>query len=162
MLPCGNEIKEFISYRNGMKWSYIAFEKQIYRTNEVRISQKEEQTMNDKTIKELAVELTVETTAICDNIKGRAVFVNQLLRSCSSIGANSHEAKYAQSRADFIHKLEIALKECYETEYWLEILYKVNSLQEDVYNELNNKSGTLRRKLIASITTAKKNQSKGD
>ncbi|MBQ2614355.1 MAG: four helix bundle protein [Clostridia bacterium] len=89
--------------------------------------------MNDKTIKELAVELTVEITAICDNIKGRAVFVNQLLRSCSSIGANSHEAKYAQSRADFIHKLEIALKECYETEYWLEILYKVNSLQENVY-----------------------------
>ena len=118
--------------------------------------------MNDKTIKELAVELTVEITAICDNIKDRAVFVNQLLRSCSSIGANSHEAKYAQSRADFIHKLEIALKECYETEYWLEILYKVNSLQEDVYNELNNKSGTLRRKLIVSITTAKKNQSKGD
>ena len=118
--------------------------------------------MNDKTIKELAVELTVEITAICDNIKGRAVFVNQLLRSCSSIGANSHEAKSAQSRADFIHKLEIALKECYETEYRLEILYKVNSLQEDVYNELHNKSGTLRRKLIASITTAKKNQSKGD
>ena len=54
------------------------------------------------------------------------------------------------------------MTECYETEYWLEILYKVNSLQEDVYNELNNKSGTLRRKLIASITTAKKNQSKGD
>ena len=160
-VPSGRE-KEFISYRNGMKWSYIAFEKQIYRTNEVSISQKEENIMNDKTIKELAVELTVETTAICDNIKGRAVFVNQLLRSCSSIGANSHEAKYAQSRADFIHKLEIALKECYETEYWLEILYKVNSLQEDVYNELNNKSGTLRRKLIASITTAKKNQSKGD
>ena len=51
--------------------------------------------MNDKTIKELAVELTAEITAICDNIKGRAVFVNQLLRSCSSIGANSHEAKYA-------------------------------------------------------------------
>ena len=118
--------------------------------------------MNDKTIKELAVELTVEITAICDNIKGRAVFVNQLLRSCSSIGANSHEAKYAQSRADFIHKLEIALKECYETEYWLEILYKVNALQENVYSELSNKSGTLRRKLIASITTAKKNQSNGD
>ena len=118
--------------------------------------------MNDKTIKELAIELTVEITAICDNIKGRAVFVNQLLRSCSSIGANSHEAKYAQSRADFIHKLEIALKECYETEYWLEILYKVNALQENQYNELSNKSGTLRRKLIASITTAKKNRSKDD
>ena len=84
--------------------------------------------MNDKTIKELAVELTVEITAICDNIKGRAVFVNRLLRSCSLIGANAHEAKYAQSREDFIHKMEIALKECYETEYWLEMLYKVNAL----------------------------------
>ncbi len=111
--------------------------------------------MNDKTIKELAVELTVEATTICDNIKGRAVFVNQLLRSCSSIGANSHEAKYAQSNADFIHKLEIALKECYETEYWLEILFKVNSIDESTYKNLSNKCGTIRRKLIASVTTAK-------
>lgn len=70
--------------------------------------------MSNKTIKELAVELVVEVTAVCDNIKGRSVFVNQLLRSCSSIGANAHEAKYAQSRADFINKMENALKECYE------------------------------------------------
>lgn len=67
--------------------------------------------MEKKTIKELAIELTVEVTAICDNIKGRSVFVNQILRSCSSVGANTHEAKYAQSRADFINKMEIALKE---------------------------------------------------
>ena len=117
-----------------------------------------EAVMNDKTIKELAVELTVETTAMCDNIKGRAVFTNQLLRSCSSIGANSHEAKYAQSSADFIHKLEIALKECFETEYWLEILFKVNAIDKITYDNLSNKCGTIRRKLIASITTAKKNQ----
>ena len=58
--------------------------------------------MNNKTIKELAVELTIDITSICDNIKGRSVFVNQILRSCSSIGANSYEAKYAQSRAAFI------------------------------------------------------------
>ncbi len=112
--------------------------------------------MNNKTIKELAVELIVETTMICDELKGRAVFTNQLLRSCSSIGANSHEAKYAQSRADFIHKLEIALKECFETEYWLEILFKVNAIDKITYSNLNNKCGTIRRKLIASITTAKK------
>ena len=56
--------------------------------------------MDGKTIKELSVELIVETTNVCDNIKGRSVFVNQLLRSCSSIGANSHEAKYAQSKSD--------------------------------------------------------------
>lgn len=150
-----DEIKEFILYRNRAKRSYIAFVKQIYRTNEVSISQKEV-IMNDKTIKELAVELTVETTAVCDNIKGRAVFTNQLLRSCSSIGANSHEAKYAQSKADFINKLEIALKECFETEYWLEILFKVNAIDKTTYDNLNNKCGTIRRMLIASVTTAKK------
>lgn len=112
--------------------------------------------MNEKTIKELAIELTVETTAICDNIKGRSVFVNQLLRSCSSIGANSHEAKYAQSKADFINKLEIALKECYETEYWFEILFKINAIDSTTYKSLLNKCGTIRRKLIASVTTVKK------
>ncbi len=111
--------------------------------------------MNNKTIKELAVELTVETTEICDTIKGRSVFVNQLLRSCSSIGANSHEAKYAQSNADFINKMEIALKECYETEYWLEVLFKLNAFNETIYKNLINKCGTIRRKLIASIKTVK-------
>ena len=111
--------------------------------------------MDNKTIKELAVELTVEITIMCDNLKGRSVLVNQLLRSCSSIGANSHEAKYAQSNADFINKLEIALKECYETEYWLEVLYNVKSIDEITYKGLLNKCGTIRRKLIASITTVK-------
>ena len=109
----------------------------------------------NKTIKELAVELTIEITAVCDTIKGRAVFLNQLLRSCSSIGANSYEAKYVQSTADFINKLEIALKECYETDYWLEILFKVGSMDESTYKTLSNKCGAIRRKLIASITTAK-------
>ena len=127
----------------------------IYRTSKASISQKET-LMNDKTIKELAVELTIETTSVCDGIKGRSVFVNQLLRSCSSIGANAFEAKYAQSRADFIHKLEIALKECYETQYWLEILFSVNSIDNATYRRLDDKCGTIRRKLIASITTAKK------
>lgn len=112
--------------------------------------------MEHKTIKELAIELTVEMTEICDNIKGRTNFTNQLLRCCSSIGANSHEAKYAQSRADFVNKMEIALKECYETEYWLEILFKVKSIDEKTYNYLVNKCGTIRRKLIASVMTAKK------
>ncbi len=111
--------------------------------------------MNNKTIKELSIELITEITSVCDTIKGRSVFVNQLLRSCSSIGANAHEAKYAQSNADFINKLEIALKECYETEYWLEVLFKVNSIDEITYKRLVDKSGTIRRKLIASITTVK-------
>ncbi len=114
--------------------------------------------MENKTIKELSVELTVELTAICDGIKGRSVFVNQLLRSSSSIGANAHEARYAQSKADFISKLEISLKECYETEYWLEVLFKVNAINDLTYKPLTSKCGAIRRKLIASITTAKNNK----
>ena len=125
---------------------YIARAKRVYREGD---------NMDNKTIKELSMELTVEITTICDKIKGRSVFVNQLLRSCSSIGANSYEAKYAQSNADFVHKLEIALKECYETEYWLEVLFNVNSISETDYIELTNKCGTIRRKLIASIKTVK-------
>ena len=116
--------------------------------------------MKEKTIKELAVELTVDLTEICDSIKAKSIYTNQLLRSCSSIGANAHEANYAHSRADFISKLEISLKECYETEYWLEILYKVHSLTEEQYKTVSGKCGTIRRKLIASITTAKKNADK--
>lgn len=114
--------------------------------------------MDKKTIKELAIELTVEITAICDNIKGRSVYTNQLLRSCSSIGANAYEAKYAQSKLDFISKLEIALKECYETEYWLEVIFKIGAIDEKIFKYFIDKSGTIRRKLIASITTAKRNK----
>ncbi len=113
----------------------------------------------EKTIKELAVELTVEITYICEGINGRKVFTTQLLRSCSSIGANAHEAKYAQSKADFVNKMEIALKECYETEYWLEILFKTNTIDENTYTHLRNQCGSIRRKIIASVTTAKSNKS---
>ena len=104
--------------------NYIAFIRSIkisYSRSEY-IAPKGDQLMENATIKELAIELTVDITMLCDNIAGRGVYTNQLMRSCSSIGANAHEAKYAQSSADFISKLEIALKECYETEYWLELL----------------------------------------
>ena len=111
--------------------------------------------MSDSKLLVQSMDFAVKSLKLCDNIKGRSVYTNQVLRSCSSIGANAHEARYAQSRADFIHKMEIALKECYETEYWLEILYRVGSIDEMTYKNLNNKCGTIRRKLIASITTAK-------
>jgi four helix bundle protein len=110
------------------------------------------------TIREQAIQLTVEITGLCDSIKNRSVYTKQLMRSCSSIGANTHEARYAQSRADFINKMEIALKECYEAEYWLEILYRVHSLSETQYKSLMSKSGVIRKRIIASITTAKKNK----
>lgn len=112
--------------------------------------------MGEQTIREMAIELTVSITELCESIQGKSVFKNQLLRSCSSIGANVSEAKYAQSRADFVNKMEIALKECHETDYWLEIMYRIRAITEELYKEHMQICGRIRRKLIASITTAKK------
>ena len=110
---------------------------------------------NKNILREETINFAIEISDICDNIKGCSVYINQLLRCSSSIGANLHEAKYAQSKADFINKLEIALKESFETEYWLELLFRKSKMDEITYKSLLNKCGTIRRKLIASVTTAK-------
>ena len=108
-------------------------------------------------LREECIDFAIAVSDTCDDIKGCSVYVNQLLRCSSSIGANVHEAKYAQSRADFINKLEIALKESSETDYWLELLYRKQKLSTEAYQTLKNQCGTIRRKLIASVTTAKAN-----
>lgn len=108
-------------------------------------------------LREESIDFAILVSDICDNIHGCSVYINQLLRCSSSIGANIHEARYTQSRADFISKLEIALKESSETDYWLELLFRKQKLSDDQYSHLKNKCGTIRRKLIASITTAKAN-----
>lgn len=86
-----------------------------------------------------------------------SVLINQILRSATSIGANIHEAQYAQGTKDFISKLEIAQKECYETEYWLELLFETESITEEKYKKLHNDCGAIRRMLIASLKTVKSN-----
>lgn len=112
---------------------------------------------NKNQLREESIDFAISVSDICKEIKGCAIYVNELLRCSSSIGANIHEAKYAQSRADFISKLEIALKESSETEYWLELLFRKQKLSTECYTSLRNRCGTIRRKLIASITTAKAN-----
>ena len=112
---------------------------------------------NKNQLREETIDFAIAVSDVCDDIKGCSVFVNQLLRCSSSIGANVHEAKYAQSRADFINKLEIALKESSETDYWLELLYRKQKLSNECYHALKSRCGTIRRKLIASVTTAKAN-----
>ena len=77
------------------------------------------------------------------------------MRSGTSIGANIYEAQYAQSTNDFISKLEIAQKECYETEYWLELLFEVDCMDEDQYKKMQNECGAIRRMLISSLKTVK-------
>ena len=108
-----------------------------------------------------AKEFAKSIVFICRKIKaehGEAVLVNQTLRSGTSIGANIHEAQYAQGTKDFISKFEIALKESYETEYWLELLFETGSIEENVYKNLRSECGTIRRMLIASINTVKSNE----
>ena len=78
-------------------------------------------------------------------------------RSATSIGANIHEANYAHGKADFVAKLHISLRECYEAEYWIELFVKSNLIDQEIEKDLYSQCGTIRRILIASINTAKEN-----
>ena len=85
------------------------------------------------------------------------IISNQIGRSGTSIGANIREAQYAHGKADFIAKLQIALKEANETGYWLELLLKTNYISENEFKELDKICTSLRAMLVASINTAKEN-----
>ena len=113
--------------------------------------------MSESKLRDFAMDFSVDVIKLCDNIKGHYSIVNQLERSSTSIGANIHEANYAHGKADFIAKLQIALKECYETEYWIELFRRSEIIENDIAKNLYNQCGTIRRILIASINTAKGN-----
>ena len=113
--------------------------------------------MAESKLRELSTDFAVQVIKLCESIKGHYSLVNQLERSATSIGANIRESNYAHSKADFIAKLQIALKECYETEYWLELFVKSEVLSKETVTGLYNQCGTIRRILIASISTVKEN-----
>ena len=113
--------------------------------------------MAENKLADLSTEFAIQILKLTDSIKGHYSLSNQLERSGTSIGANIREAKYAHSRPDFIAKLQIALKECYETEYWIEIAMKSELISEDVVKNVLHDCGSIRRMLIASINTAKDN-----
>ncbi len=113
--------------------------------------------MAESKLRDLSMDFSVEVLKMCDSIKGHSSITNQLERSATSVGANIHEANYAQSKADFVAKLQIALKECYETEYWLELFVKSGLLDREIAKKIYNDCGTIRRMLISSINTAKEN-----
>ncbi len=114
--------------------------------------------MKENKLVDLSMELAVNVIHFCEGIKGHYSLVNQLERSATSIGANIREANYAHSKADFIAKLQIALKECFETEYWLELFIKSHLTTQEEIKDIYNSCGTVRRLLIASINTAKENK----
>lgn len=114
--------------------------------------------MKENLLVSLSKQFAIDAINLCTEIKNKNILVNQLLRSGTSIGANIHEGNYASSRADFVNKFQIALKECYETDYWLGIFKETNIISEDEYRIMFEKCSKIRRLLTASITTAKNNK----
>ena len=92
-----------------------------------------------------------------ENEKHEYTLSKQMLRSGTSIGANLHECINAQSKADFISKLHIALKEANETEYWLELFFESEIIDKPMFDSLNADLNELISLLIASLKTAKNN-----
>jgi len=118
------------------------------------------ETILDNQLVDLSKKFAINVIFLCNRIKESkkgTVLLNQLLRSGTSIGANIHEANYAASKADFINKFQIALKECYETDYWLEIFHETGIISDDDHKDLFSQCSRIRKLLIASITTAKNN-----
>lgn len=113
---------------------------------------------NDK-LREQSMDFAVQIINLVKQLKAQKenIISNQIGRSGTSIGANIREAKYAHGMADFVSKLQIALKEANETGYWLELLYKTNYISGEQYKFLESKCKSLRAMLVSSLNTAKSN-----
>lgn len=114
--------------------------------------------MNNSPLIIKSKEFALQIIKVCNTIKEtkkESLLTNQLIRSGTSVGANIREAFYANSKADFIAKLHIALKECSESEYWLELLIE-SGYYED--NAVLNKCIEVKKLLVSSLNTAKENK----
>ena len=114
--------------------------------------------MADSILRDKTKEFAKAVVFLCRKMKENhkeSVLINQFLRSGTSIGANIHEAQYAQGTKDFVSKLEIAQKECYESEYWIDLLFETDCMSEENYRTLKNDCGAIRRMLISSLKTIK-------
>lgn len=107
----------------------------------------------------MSIDFSIKIINLVKELKSKheTIISNQIGRSGTSIGANIHEANYAQGKKDFISKLEIALKEASETGYWLELLYRTGYIEENTYKSLSEQCASIRVVLIASCKTAKSN-----
>ena len=117
--------------------------------------------MKDSPLMQKSKDFALEVIKACKVLreaKCEGALVSQFLRSGTSIGANIREAQFAHGKVDFVSKLQIALKECSETEYWLELLYKTGYITEPEYKSLDSACAGIRVMLISSIKTAKESQ----
>ena len=118
--------------------------------------------MSDSVLRNKSKKFAKDIVFLCRKLKqngAEGALINQLLRCGTSVGANVHEAQYAQGTKDFVSKFEIALKECNESEYWLELLYETNSISEADFKSFQKKCIELRRMLVSSVTTLKQKSS---
>ena len=114
--------------------------------------------MGPSIIEEKTLDFAVRIVNLCkflQNEKKEYILYKQLFRCGTSIGANVAEAQQAQSRADFVSKLNIALKEAYETDYWLRLLHETNYLTESAFQSVISDCRELEKLLISIIKTAK-------
>ena len=115
--------------------------------------------MSENKLVDLSFEFAKAIVRLVDSIKTpkSSYMTDQLARAGTSVGANIHEAQYAHSKADFVAKLEIALKEANETNYWLKLMLETERISEDDFKYAEKLCGNIRRLLIASCKTAKQN-----
>ena len=101
-------------------------------------------------------QLATEIELLCQNIKASSNTLFQIRKSSTSVFANIREANYGQSKSDMISKFEIALKESNETEGWLVLLFNTGAINEEVFKKQRNLCGRIKRLLISSCLTLKK------
>jgi four helix bundle protein len=114
--------------------------------------------MSNSILLDKSKELALEVIKLCNEVKTvkkESILTNQLVRSGTSVGANIREAFYAHGKADFIARLHIALKECAESEYWIELLLEGGYTDNRIVLE---RCVEVKKILIASINTAKNNK----
>ena len=115
--------------------------------------------MSESKLRTQSMDFAVSIVTLVKQLKEKreSIIYNQIGRSGTSIGSNIREAQYAHGKADFIARLQIALKEANETGYWLELLFKTNYISEKEYKSLDSVCSGIRVMLISSINTAKGN-----
>src|SRR5688572_17348101 len=115
--------------------------------------------MKPSTLRDKSIAFAIRIVKLCQRLQSEKEFVlsKQILSAGTSIAANDHEAQFAQSKADFISKLSIALKEASETQYWLLLLSKSDYITPTEYESLQADCSELKAMLISSIKTAKRN-----
>ena len=114
----------------------------------------------DSILEQKSFQFAVRIVNLCkhlSNTKKEYILSKQLLRSGTSIGANISEARQAQSKADFISKLSIALKETTETKYWIRLMAATEYLTEQEYSSIYSDCIELEKMLVASVKTSKTN-----